>query len=95
MRYILAPHFGQIPCIAGWPFSVLIVLGFLISLLARHVIQYACIYIPPLFSVINEEPPSKVYVADEITVTVITASAKQRMSRGGAEAPPLENMGGR
>jgi len=54
---------------AGLPFSVLIVLGFLISLLVRHVIQYACIYIPP-FSVINEELYLKVYVTVGISVPV-------------------------
>jgi hypothetical protein len=40
----LVPHTGQTPWVAGLPFFMVMLLGSLISLLARHFMQYACIY---------------------------------------------------
>ncbi len=37
------PQVGQRPWVAGLPFFMVILLGSLISFLARHFIQYACI----------------------------------------------------
>jgi hypothetical protein len=44
---ILVPHVGHVPCVAGFPFFMVMLLGFLIFFLARHFIQYACIVHPP------------------------------------------------
>jgi len=47
--YIVVPHVGHSPFVAGLPFFIVTDLGFFISLLARHFIQYACIDIPPFY----------------------------------------------
>ena len=39
----LVPQVGQTPWVAGLLFFMTMLLGFLISFLARHFIQYACI----------------------------------------------------
>jgi len=44
---ILVPHTGHVPWVAGLRFFMVMALGFLISLLARHLTQYACISPPP------------------------------------------------
>jgi hypothetical protein len=36
------PQVGQIPEVAGLPFFMVMALAFLISFLARHLTQYAC-----------------------------------------------------
>jgi len=46
---ILVPHTGHVPCVAGLPFFIVMLLVSLISLLARHFTQYACISVHPLF----------------------------------------------
>jgi len=43
IRNTLVPHTGQIPLVAGLPFFMVILVGFLISTLALHFTQYACI----------------------------------------------------
>ena len=43
MRYILVLHTGHVPRVAGLPFFMVTWLGFLISRIARHLRQYACI----------------------------------------------------
>jgi hypothetical protein len=43
MRDTLVPQTGQTPCVAGRPFFKVTALGFLISLFARHFMQYASI----------------------------------------------------
>ena len=40
---ILVPQTGQTPCVAGFPFFIVMLFGLFISLLVRHFIQYACI----------------------------------------------------
>ena len=40
---ILVPQTGQTPCVAALPFFIVIALALLISLLALHFTQYACI----------------------------------------------------
>jgi hypothetical protein len=37
------PQAGHVPLVAGLPFFILMEVGFFISFLARHFIQYACI----------------------------------------------------
>jgi len=43
IRNTLVPHTGQTPLVAGLPFFMVILVGFLISTLALHFTQYACI----------------------------------------------------
>ena len=50
MRNTLVPQVGHSPWVAGRPFFITIDLGFLISLFARHFMQYACILTSSLFS---------------------------------------------
>ncbi len=40
---MLVPHTGQVPLVAGFLFFMIVGVGFLISLLALHFTQYACI----------------------------------------------------
>ena len=40
---IFVPQTGQVPWVAGFPFFMVIALGSFISLLARHLTQYASI----------------------------------------------------
>jgi len=44
IRNILVPHVGHTPWVAGLPFFIVMALASFISFLARHFIQYACIY---------------------------------------------------
>jgi hypothetical protein len=53
---ILVPHDGHTPWVAGLPFFMVMDLALLISFLARHFTQYACM-IPPslkLFDINNK-----------------------------------------
>jgi len=47
IRNILVPHVGHVPWVAGLPFFIVMDLGSLISFLARHLTQYACMSSPP------------------------------------------------
>jgi hypothetical protein len=49
MRNTLVPQTGHSPCVAGLPFFKVMDFGFLISLFARHFMQYACILTSSLF----------------------------------------------
>ena len=56
---ILVPHDGHTPWVAGLPFFMVMDLALLISFLARHFTQYACI-VPPslkLFDINNKLLP--------------------------------------
>ena len=50
------PHTRQVPCVAGRLFFIVTCLGFFISLLALHFIQYACIVSPPLLFLLSSSP---------------------------------------
>jgi len=45
---ILVPQVGQVPEVAGLLFFIVIALGAFISLLVRHLTQYASIVTPPI-----------------------------------------------
>jgi hypothetical protein len=49
---IFVPQLGQVPCVAGFPFFILIALESFISFLDRHFTQYPCIF-SPLFACIE------------------------------------------
>jgi hypothetical protein len=64
---ILVPQTGQVPLVAGLPFFILMEVGFFISLLARHFIQYACILFLLSFSFLRSrlaQNRSRVKMAD-------------------------------
>jgi hypothetical protein len=42
---ILVPQLGHTPCVAGLPFFMVMDLALLMSFLARHFTQYACMYV--------------------------------------------------
>jgi len=81
MRNILVLHFGQVPCVAGLPFFILIAFGLLISLLVRHFIQYACICVPP-FIFMNDRIYLKVYIVNRISANLkgMLANSRQKLS---------------
>jgi hypothetical protein len=53
MRYIFVPQEGQKPWVAGFPFFILTALALLISFFLRHFMQYACIYQPLLYLILE------------------------------------------
>jgi hypothetical protein len=69
MRNILVPHTGQTPCVAGLPFFMVMPLAFFISLLARHLTQYACIQSPSFF--VFEMNDKTIYARLSIHLSVI------------------------
>jgi hypothetical protein len=52
---ILVPQDGQVPCVAGLPFFMVMALGFLTSFFERHFTQYACILSSFLQSYLNTQ----------------------------------------
>ncbi len=56
MRYILVPQMGHVPCVAGLPFFMVTWRVLLISRIARHLRQYACIWFHLLSWPLLREP---------------------------------------